>query len=140
MTDMIEHGAEPTGALLDETGLNVNKLSLNGKRDYTRRKDGETKAVVYMRGENPRLEGSLSGEPIRNGSGALQGLALVSPGTANALLNLPNGVTVHGFAFTSTTKVIVLDVSTEKSDEEEDKITVPFEFWPSITTYDSATS
>lgn len=141
MTSLIEHGAEPANAVLDESGFNVRTFNLDPMRDYKYRQDGSSRLTVYMRGENPRLEGRLQGEPIRV-SGALAGLAIVHPGVAVALANLPNSTTENGFVFTSSTKVIVLNPKIVRSDIEEDKIDLPFQFWPGIATtaYSSATS
>lgn len=140
MTPLLEQGGQPADCVLDETGLKVRSVSFDAKRDYKWKADGKTRQTVYGRGENPRLEGSLEGEPIRDVSGALAGLAIAHPGTAVALLNLPNGTTISGFVFTSTTKVILLDQTVTRSDEVEDKIKVPFIFYPAIATYSSATS
>lgn len=139
MTDIIEHGAEPN-ALVDETGLNVRKSQMKGERDQVMKKKGATRQTVYVRGENPRLTGSVGGEPIRTSGGALQGLALVHPSTAVSLLNLPNGATVFGFEFTSTTKVIVNDPTVDRDDTKEDDFNIPFTFWPALASYSSATS
>ena len=139
MTALLEHGAEPDNAVVDETGLNVRTFSLDPMRDYVYRKDGSSRQTVYVRGENPRLEGRLQGEPIRS-SGALAGLAIVHPGVAVALANLPNAATENGFVFTSSTKVIIGNPKIVRSDSEEDKIDVPFTFWPAVASYSSATS
>lgn len=139
MTDIIEHGNEPN-ALLDETGLNVRKQNFKAARDQVMKKKGATRQTVYLRGENPRLEGSLGGEPIRTVGGALQGLAVVHPSVAVALLNLPNEAVVFGFVFTSTTKVIITDPTVDRDDTKEDDFTIPFVFWPALASYSSATS
>lgn len=139
MTSLLEHGTEPDNAVVDETGLNVRSFNLDPMRDYVYRKGGDTRKTIYMRGENPRLEGRLQGEPIRS-AGALAGLAIVHPGVAVSLANLPNGTTENGFVFTSSTKVIVINPKIARSDSEEDKIDIPFQFWPGISSYSSATS
>lgn len=141
MTDIIEHGIEPN-TILDETGLNLMGLNLKGSRRIVDKEVGGRRVTVYRRYENAKLAGSLKGEPIRTVGGAYQGLCVVHPGIAVALLNLPNSYTIFGFAFTAATKVLINDPSLDITDTKEDQFDIPFEFLPGIDTdeYSAATS
>jgi|GEM_PF-3965975 len=139
LTSLLVQGVYPADEVVDETGLKISEMDIEAKRTYVEKKDGGTRMVASIRGENPMLAFTFTGEPIRT-AGALVGLAIVHPGTANIFANIPASSTINGFVLPSSVQVIVKDVKTKKSDTAEDKITIPCEFWPGITTYSSATS
>jgi hypothetical protein len=141
LTALLEQGAPPADEVLDESGAKISSCKIDAKRDYIYKKDGATRQVVYMRGENPRLEGSLEFEPIR-ASGALAGFAILHPGVAMTSANIAAAATINGFLLPTGAKIIIKDVTTTKTDTVEDKISVPWEYWPGIAvaSYSSAAS
>lgn len=139
LTALLVQGTAPANEVVDETGLKVSHVETEAKRTKIAKKDGGTRQTNYLRFEDPMLSGSIKGEPIR-ANGALQGLALVHPGTAQVLANIPAAANLFGFTIPNANSVIIGDPKVSHSDTKEDEFTIPFEFWPAITTFSAATS
>jgi hypothetical protein len=136
ITASINQGALPSYNEVNETGINVRTLTWTPQRDVKEKKD-YTDAVVYKSARNPRLQVQIQGVAIPGSGGALEGIAIVHPGAAVVIANLPDAKVVHGFTAPTSTKVIVDEVSATTGEEEAYSIDVTATFWQYITTFDS---
>ena len=127
---IIEHGIKVSG-LADEDGALILSLDLNPMRDEVEQK-GDTRAVEYVRFENPRIEGEFSLRPRRDALGKLFGLGNAHPGTAATdLVNLPVNSNLHGFRITESASIILGNPKQTRGDEGK-SITQPFKYMPFV--------
>jgi hypothetical protein len=127
---IIEHGIKPSG-IVDEDGALILSLDLNPMRDEVESK-GDTRAVQYVRNENPRLEGEFSLRPRRNALGQYYGFGDMHPGAAvTDLANLPYNGSVHGFRITASMSIIMGNPKRAMGDDGV-TITQPFKVMPFV--------
>lgn len=125
---IIEHGVKISG-LEDEEGALILSLDLNPMRDEVEQK-GDTRAVEYMRYENPRIEGEFSLRPRRNALGHNYGFGNAHPGTAaTSLVNLPVNTDLHGFRISESASIILGNPKQTRGDDGR-MITQPFKYLP----------
>ena len=118
--------------LQNEPGLMVDKLSLKPMRDETIRKGAE-RTSIYMRYDDPRIEGELGGRPFTNGQGNTFGLGNIHPGVATDLVNVADGTDIHGFVIDDDNLTVIGNPSTDKDDGTEGvKVSVPWKHMPFI--------
>lgn len=131
VTLQIEHGNRPGFGIDNETGLLTKSVSIKAERDYVESK-GSERAIVYVRGENPRLMFDISGTIIPNGSGLATGIAAAHPGNAVTLLNFTGSDSVHGFNAADNKLIVCKDATQDRSDEEEPQCSVNCQLYPAI--------
>ena len=125
---IIEHGVKYSG-LDDEDGALILSMDINPMRDEVEQK-GDSRAVEYVRLENPRLECEFSLRPRRNALGKSYGLGNTHPGTAATdLVNLPVNENIHGFRISESCSIILGNPKRSKGDEGV-TITLPFKYMP----------
>lgn len=129
---IIEHGVKAGYDQVDETGLIVMKTSFKGSRTKVEKKNSETRMVSYVRGENPNMAVTVNGKPIQAPDGALQGICLLHPGNAYALLNFSGTDEVHGFKASDNRLIYFDDFTLDTSDEEEPTDDLNFTVYPGI--------
>ncbi|WP_345736226.1 hypothetical protein [Prosthecobacter algae] len=108
------------------------KTSFKGSRTKVEKKNPETRMVTYVRGENPVLNITVNGKPIPGPGGALQGICLLHPGNAYALLNFTGTDQVHGFNASDNRLIYFDDFTLDTSDEEEPTDDLNFTVYPGI--------
>lgn len=125
---IIEHGIKVSG-LEDEEGALILSLDLNPMRDEVAQK-GDSRAVEYVRMEDPRIEGEFSLRPRRNAVGLHFGLGNAHPGSAVAsLVNLPVNSDLHGFRISESASIILGNPKQTRGDDGR-TITQPFKYMP----------
>lgn len=134
-SDLIEHGASPSYDLINETGIVMKQWTWKPERDVVDKKDANDK-VIFRSFRNPRLMADFSGRAVPNVSGALEGLAIIHPGTANTFANWASSDVWHGFTFASGNKMIVDSIQTAISEENDPEISGTCGFWPGIANSD----
>lgn len=127
---IIEHGVKISG-LEDEDGALILSLDLSPMRDEVEQK-GDTRAVEYMRYENPRIEGEFTLRPRRDALGLNYGLGNAHPGSAATdLVNLPVNTDLHGFRITTDASIILGNPKQTRGDDGR-QITQPFKYMPFV--------
>lgn len=127
---IIEHGVKVSG-LENEDGALILSLDLGPMRDEVEQK-GDSRAVEYVREENPRIEGEFSLRPRRDTLGKNFGLGNAHPGTAATdLVNLPVNSDLHGFRITDSATIILGNPKQTRGDEGK-TITQPFKYLPFV--------
>ncbi len=132
VTAVITHGTLPSYAPSDETGLLVLDLTLEGKREYVKKKMAGTRATTYVRAEDPVLTISITGNPIPSSGGALEGLAITHPGSVATLANFTGSDAYLGFALSEGGKIIAMDPSLSFPDGDAPTFTGTFEYMPFV--------
>lgn len=93
---------------------------------------GDSRAVEYMREENPRVEGEMSLRPRRNALGQYFGFGNIHPGSAATdLANLPYNTDVHGFRITGSMSIVMGNPKRAMGDDGV-TITQPFKIMPFV--------
>jgi hypothetical protein len=140
-TALIEHGANPSYHIADETGLRVESIDWKPQRKRTEKTNYQGK-YIYVKAESAKMDIDIKGKPIPSAGGAIEGLADAHPGVAVAITNYAAADSVHGFVAPSGVKVVVGDPTRNQTLDAEAEITIPCTFYPDITpaNHSSATS
>lgn len=140
-TAIIEHGAQPSYSVVDETGLRVEGVDWKPQRKRTEKTNYQGK-YIYVKGESAKMDIDIKGKPIPSSGGAIEGLADAHPGVAVSIANFAATDSVHGFVAPSGVKVVVGDPTRNTTLDAEAEITIPCTFYPDITpaNHSSATS
>lgn len=132
---LIEHGDSPDYDLIDETGIVMKSSTWKPERDLVQKKDSNDQ-TIFLSYRDPRLTLDFSGVAVPNGSGDLQGLAVVHPGTAQTLANWGTGASWHQFTFATGNKMVITSIQTSLTEEKEPEISGSATFWPGIANAD----
>jgi hypothetical protein len=129
---IIEHGTSPNYELVNETGLLVTSVRFSPKREYVEKKSAGTRAVTYVRAENPTMDISIGGKPIPSAQGNLAGVCLTHPGNTTALANFTTSDVVHGFTYSATALLLYKDPTLDLSDTESPTTQIEATFYPFV--------
>lgn len=125
---IIEHGVKPSG-IEDEDGALILSHDGNPMRDEVESK-GDSRAVEYLRAENPRIEGDFSLRPRRNALGVHYGMGNMHPGTAATnLANLRVNSDFHGFRISGSATIVMGNPKHSRGDDGT-TITQPYKYLP----------
>jgi hypothetical protein len=137
-TANINHGTVQDYHHKNETGIITKTLTIACTRDSVQKKDGSDAVVLYS-GRNPMTKFSVEGDIVPDAGNALQGVCVLHPGVASALLNFPDGTSFFGMAATTTTKIIV-EEPTINLGEERDTFSFTGSYFPFLANLSNATS
>ena len=131
-TAILEYGTVNDYDVTDDSGFLTSGVTIDASRETIRRKNLGTRAIGYVRSENPLLNLELSGTPIPT-AGALTGVCAFGVGDALATANFTTGDSYFGIDADVTKLGMIDSMNLTSSDgEEESRVTISATFFPFV--------